>query len=205
MTENLSDPAPLPNRAAGPDAVPADAAPQQQYQVRLDWGIAGFQALAGGADVVILVDALPAVAADLSLQTPLGVHRVVSCSLANRTAVAEWVLARQTETGQRCSVAVIAVGERRDDGTLRFAVEDSLAAGAVVDALSSLGLDHCSPEAAAASVAFEGLARAVRHLVGACETGQLLLAQNRRAEVQALSAIDTCTTVTELAHFAFPA
>ena len=194
-----SDPALPVNPAATPPA------PQQQYQVRLDWGLAGFQALAGQADVVILVDALPAVAAELSLPTPLGAHRVVAGDLANRTAVAEWVLARQTETGTRCSVAVIAAGERRSDGSLRFAVEDSLGAGAVIDALSALGLDHCSPEAAAASVGFGGLTRAVRHLVGASETGQLLIEQGRRAEVQALSAIDTSATVTELTTFAFPA
>ncbi|MFC5928069.1 hypothetical protein D6T64_10200 [Cryobacterium melibiosiphilum] len=183
----------------------APAHPQQPYQVRLDWGLAGFQALAGQADVLILVDALPTVDSEFSIDTPLGEHRVIAASFANRTAVAEWVLARQAEKGDRFAVAVIAVGERREDGTFRVAVEDSLAAGAVVDALSSLGIDHCSPEAAAASVAFEGLTRAVRHLVGASETGQLLSAQGLGDVVHASSQIDTAREVAEVSEFAFPA
>ena len=179
--------------------------PQQPYQVRLDWGLAGFQALAPQADVVILVDALPTVDAGSVVHTPLGAHRVIAASFANRTAVAEWVLARQTEKGDRFAIAVIAAGERRADGSFRVAVEDSLAAGAVVDALSTLGIDHCSPEAAAASVAFEGLTRAVRHLVGASETGQLLGAQGLGKSVHAASGIDTVREVAELEEFAFPA
>lgn len=185
--------------------ISAPTQPQQPYQVRLDWGLAGFQALAPQADVVILVDALPAVDARFSLNTPLSGYRVIAASFANRTAVAEWVLARQTDKGDRFTVAVIAAGERRADGTFRVAVEDALAAGAVVDALSNLGIDHSSPEAAAASVAFEGLTRAVRHMVGASETGQQLGAQGLGEQVHAASQIDTVREVAELEEFAFPA
>ena len=185
--------------------IPAPTTPQQTYQVRFDWGLAGFDALAPHADVVILVDALPAVDADTGVHTVLGDHRVIAASFANRTAVAEWVLARQAENGERCAVAVIAAGERRADGALRFAVEDSLAAGAVVDALSRLGIDHCSPVAAAASVAYEGLTRAVRHLVGASETGQLLGARGLGDVVHAASQIDTSREVAQLDEFVFPA
>jgi len=185
--------------------ISAQTLPQQTYQVRLDWGLAGFEALAPNADVVILVDALPTADAAGGVSTSLGENRVIAASLANRTAVAEWVLARQAETGERCAVAVIAAGERRADGSLRVAVEDSLAAGAVVDALSSLGIDHCSPEAAAASVGFEGLRRAVRHLVGASETGQLLAARGLGDRVHAASQIDTSREVAELSEFIFPA
>lgn len=55
-----------------------------------------------------------------------------------------------------------------------FAVEDLLAAGAVVDALTEVGIDHTSPEAAAACAAYTGLRRAVRHLVSASEGAAVL-------------------------------
>jgi len=182
-----------------------DEQPQQKYQVRFDWGLAGFQALSGQADVVILADALPWTDAEHGYPTTLAAHQVISAGLNNRTAVAEWVLARQAEKGERFAVAVIAVGERRPDGTPRCAVEDLLVAGAVIDALSSLGIDHCSPEAAAASASFVGLQRALRHLTGASETGQALAAAGRQHEVAAAGRLDDSTTVVALGEFTFPA
>ena len=209
-----------------------NAPPQEKYQVRFDWGSTGFQALAAQADVVIVADALASVpeavpvadaeavpVADADAEavpvadaddehgdsTTLTGHLVVAASLNNRTAVAEWVLARQAEKGARFSIAVIAVGERRPDGTSRFAVEDFLAAGAVIDALSSLGIDHCSPEAAAASAAFVGLRQALRHLVGASETGLALAARGRQSEVRAASRLDDSSEVTAFEDLSFPA
>lgn len=195
-----------------------NALPQEKYQVRFDWGLAGFQALAAQADVVIVADALASVPesvpeADAEANaddehgdsTKLTGHLVVAASLNNRTAVAEWVLARQAEKGDRFTVVVIAVGEWRPDGTSRVAVEDFLAAGAVIDALSSLGIDHCSPEAAAASAAFVGLKLALRHLVGASETGLALAARGRQSEVRAASRLDDSSEVTAFEEFSFPA
>ncbi|WP_104171730.1 2-phosphosulfolactate phosphatase [Cryobacterium sp. M23] len=169
-------------------------APQQKYQVRFDVGLAGFQALAAEADVVILADALPSPGSEIVLPTALHEHQVIAASLANRASVAEWVLARQAEKGDRFSVAVIAVGEQRQGGAPRFAVEDFLAAGAVIDALAARGIDHCSPEAAAAAAGFAGLARAVRHLVTASETAQALVAEGRSADVQAAVGLEAPAT-----------
>ena len=154
----------------------SDAQPQSTYQVRFDWGLAGFQALAAEADVIVLADELPAVDAAHGFPTALGAHTVIVADLATSGLVADWALARQTEKGDRFSVAVIAVGESRADGSIRFASEDQLAAGAVIDALAERGIDHCSPEAAAAAASFVGLKRAVRHLVAASETGRALAA-----------------------------
>jgi 2-phosphosulfolactate phosphatase len=185
----------------------SDAQPQGYYQVRFDWGAAGFQALAESADVVVLADALPplretdAAAGD---RAPLSAHRVIGAHLGNRTAVAEWVLARQAEKGGRFSVAVVATGERRPDGATRWAVEDLLAAGAVIDALSDLGIDHCSPEAAAASASFAGLKRALKHLVGASETARELAAAGRRDEVDARCQLDASVEVREFTEAVFP-
>lgn len=177
--------------------------PQGFYQVRFDWGAAGFQALAAAADVLVIADALPTAQPSSEPSTPLGAHRVILAGLHNRSAVARWVLDRQAEKGDRFSVAVIAAGERRPDGTGRPCVEDLLAAGAVVDALTGLGIDHCSPEAAAASAAFVGLKQAVKHLVGASETGQALAAAGRRDEVQNAVRLDDSDEVRELGAFRF--
>ena len=169
-----------------------DQNPQQKYQVRFDWGMAGFASLAPQADVVILVDVLPT---DAPAPLPETAALVMTAGLTNRTAVAEWVLARQSEKGDRFSVAVIAAGAAREEGGIRFAVEDLLAAGAVIDALIGLGIDHCSPEAAAASAAFVGLKQAVRHLVSASESGQQLVALGREAEVRAAAQLDASREV----------
>jgi 2-phosphosulfolactate phosphatase len=152
----------------------SDVQPQIKYQVRFDWGIAGFQALAADADVVVLADALPTVVTARALPTPVAAHTVIVADLGTSALVADWALARQTEKGDRFSVAVIAAGESRADGGIRFAMEDLLVAGAVIDALAERGIDHCSPEAAAAAASYVGLQRAVKHLVKASETGQAL-------------------------------
>jgi 2-phosphosulfolactate phosphatase len=142
---------------------------QAQYQVRFDWGHSGAVAVGEGADVIIWVDEQPATPRELP-PFPL----VVSASIRNSAATAEWVLTRQGERGDRFTVAVIAAGEKRSDGSLRFAVEDLLGAGAVVDALAAVGIDYCSPEAAAACAAYTSLRRGAAHLISASESGVAL-------------------------------
>src|SRR5690606_4178742 len=142
---------------------------QSPYQVRFDWGVAGAESITDGADVVVWVDQLAA-SEVARPQHPL----VVSGSIQNRAAVARWVLDRQSERGDRFTVAVVAAGELRADGSLRFAVEDLLGAGAVIDALATVGIDYCSPEAAAACAAFTSLAGAAAHLISASESGLAL-------------------------------
>jgi 2-phosphosulfolactate phosphatase len=180
----------------------SDAQPQIKYQVRFDWGLAGFQALAAEADVIVLADELPAVDAARGYPTALGAHTVIVADLATSALVADWALARQTEKGDRFSVAVVAVGESRADGSIRFASEDQLAAGAVIDALAERGIDHCSPEAAAAAASYVGLQRAVKHLVNASETGQALAATGRAAGSGTGPASGSVAVVSD---FVFPA
>jgi 2-phosphosulfolactate phosphatase len=242
---------------------------QDQYQVRLDWGIEGAAAIADDADVIVVVDVLsfttsveiavalgadvlpcdPADASGLSARTgaPIAARRgagmslapasisaaslppggrvvlpspngsrisaalaehpaiVVAASLRNRAAVAEWVRARQGERGERVTVAIIAAGERRPDGSTRFAVEDLLGAGAVVDALAAAGIDHCSPEAAAASAAFTGLRNAIRHVVGASATGRELADAGHGADIDLATEVDISSIVPVLGEFGFRA
>ena len=131
---------------------------QSSYQVRFDWGAIGAAAVGVEADVVVWVDEIGAE------PVPAGA-RVVA--LADAAEFAQWCLARQEELGGRFRITVVAAGATRPDGSLRFAVEDLLGAGAVIDAIADVGIDHQSPEAAAAAAAYTGLRTATRHLVNA--------------------------------------
>ncbi|MDM7891698.1 hypothetical protein [Curtobacterium caseinilyticum] len=168
---------------------------QEKYQVRFAWGVAGADRIAHGTHLVVWVDVLPDPRSAVHGAGPVARARaaaallpdgpeVVLGHLGNAASVAERVTRLQAERGDRCVVAVVAAGRSlvsADDvaedagepadaeGAPDPAVEDLLAAGAVVDALISVGIDHTSPEAAAACAAFTGLRRAVKHLVSAAE------------------------------------
>jgi 2-phosphosulfolactate phosphatase len=129
------------------------AASQSSYQVRFDWGAAGRDAIAVDADAVIWVDQLGG--------SP------DARTFEHADEVAAWALAEQERLGGRFRIAVVAAGGERADGSLRFAVEDLLAAGAIIDAIAAVGIDHQSPEAAVAASAYRGLRNATRHLVNA--------------------------------------
>jgi len=131
---------------------------QTDYQVRFEWGTSGAAAVAVDADVVAWVDELGAE------PVPEGA-RVTA--LAEAEEFARWCLAEQERLGGRFRIAVVAAGATQPDRSLRFAVEDLLGAGAVIDAIAELGIDHQSPEAAAAAAAYTGLRNATRHLVNA--------------------------------------
>lgn len=168
---------------------------QSPYQVRFEWGVAGLRRLAP-ADIVVVVDVLrfsstvpDAVASGrtVALADAAGSSRngaavvaaaaeaiVLLGSLRNASAVARAVLAMQDQRQQRTSVSVIAAGELTDAGDLRFAVEDQLGSGSIIAALSEVGIDHTSPEAAAACESARGLRRAMRHLLTASGSGREL-------------------------------
>jgi 2-phosphosulfolactate phosphatase len=188
---------------------------QSRYQVRLEWGAEGLARLAP-SDIVVVVDVLrfsttvtDAVAhggavpwSDAESINGARIARaaaetdaiVLLGCLRNASAVAAAVLAEQVRRGVRTSVAVIAGGEL-SGGDLRFAAEDQLGAGAVVDALAALGLDHSSPEAAVACEAFRGLRGAVRHLLTAGGSGQELIERGLRDDVLDASALDAVDVV----------
>nr|WP_241732321.1 2-phosphosulfolactate phosphatase [Galbitalea soli] len=130
---------------------------------------------------------------------------VVIGGFRNRSAVAQWALEQQGRKSKRFTIAVIAAGERREDGSLRMTVEDLLGAGAVIDALATLGIDYCSPEAAAAVAAYTGLRNATAHLLNASASGRQLAEEGRRADVKLATATDVSTTVPVLREFHFTA
>ncbi|WP_102194436.1 2-phosphosulfolactate phosphatase [Microbacterium aurantiacum] len=170
---------------------------QSTYQVRLEWGVAGLERLAP-ADIVVVVDVLrfsstvvdavasgvEVVLADAVQWSRNGAAVTAAASAAasaptvlvggirNAAAVGRAVQTVQERTGERTSVAVIAAGELDAAGLMRFAVEDHLGAGAIITALTDLGIDHTSPEAAVAAEGFRALRGALRHLLGASGSGR---------------------------------
>lgn len=135
---------------------------QGTYQVRFDWGGPGADAIMPEAHLLVWVDQL----GHDQLISVQGLE-LMTATLESAPDVAAFALKRQTELGGRFVIAVVAAGAPRADGSLRFAVEDLLAAGAVIEALAAVGIDHQSPEAAAAASAYRGLANATRHLISA--------------------------------------
>lgn len=206
--------APAPAEAEAPAAAPASipaAHMQAKYQVRLDWGVDGAAAIARDADVVVWVDVLPPVGPHEEAPTPAattptdtttpipGTGAVLAGGLTDASAVAAWVLDEQVRLGRRAMVALVAAGDRTASGSPRFAVEDFLAAGAIVDALARLGIDYCSPEAAAASAAFTGLRGAVAHLLTASVSGQEhIAAGSSPAEIAPAGRLDSVPGVNVL-------
>ena len=189
---------------------------QSTYQVRLDWGTAGLARLAP-ADVVVVVDVLrfsstvidaAAAGTGVVLAEAEGWSRngaavaaaasaeaiVLVGGIRNASAVARTVQTIQERRQARTSVAVIAAGEADATGTLRFAVEDQLGAGAIILALSDRGIDHTSPDAAVAGEGFRALRGALRHMIGASGSGRELadgVASTARIEASGLTPTST--------------
>lgn len=199
-----------------------EIADQSRYQIRFEWGSAGVSRLAA-SDVVVIVDVLSASTevvdavaagravplADAGIAELAGAAHdagavVLIGALRNAAAAAAAVLAEQQRRGARTSVAVIAAGDA-DAAGWRVAVEDQLGAGAVIDALGALGLDHTSPEAAAACESFRGLQGAVRHLLTASASGQALLEAGARDAVLAAATLDAASAVPVLRDGVFVA
>jgi len=170
---------------------------QHKYQVRLDHGVAGATRIAPGAHVVVVVDVLDghgrlsrdetvrAVAEAPGVGADADVLLVTSSAAASD--VVHHVVDRQARRGDRALVAIVAAGALESDG-FRPAVEDQLAAGAVVDALAAAGIDFSSPEAALACAAAVSLARASSHLLTASASAAELVATDRGTVVDAARA-----------------
>jgi len=91
------------------------------------------------------------------------------------------------------------VDQERDAAQLpRFAVEDLLGAGAIIDALITRGIDHCSPEASVAAEGFAALQHGLGHLLGASGSGRELAAAGLDGDVAYASALDASSAVAVL-------
>lgn len=196
-------------RVAASYAESVSAFDQGRYQVRLDWGVAGIGRLAP-ADVYVVVDALGTLSGafdgtgpdeGLALAGDDGARALAAAAaidpaplvlfagLRNATATARAVYDEQNRRAARTSVALVPAGHAG-----RVTVEDQLAAGAVADALSALGIDHSAPDVAVAAESFRGLRRAVKHLLTASATGLVLEEAGARDAVLAAARIDDVDT-----------
>jgi 2-phosphosulfolactate phosphatase len=118
---------------------------------------------------------------------------VIAACLRNAPAVADFV------AKSSLPVSVVACGERWPDDSLRPALEDLLAAGAV---LSLLG-GNASPEAHAAITAWEGLRHGVSDVILNCESGQELIAKGHLGDVEYAAEFGVSETVPVLIDGAF--
>lgn len=175
-----------------------DPRSQSTYQVRLAWGSEGLARLAESG-IVVIVDALgtpeapgahdtSGTAGELAATAAALPHRptVFVGSLRNATATAQAIVGEQLARGGRTAINLVLAGDHGD-----FAVEDYLAAGAIGDALSALGLDHSAPDVAVATEGFRPLKRALKHLLSASAAGLALAQEGRRDEVKAAAELDT--------------
>lgn len=202
---------------------------QSTYQVRLDWGLAGLERLAD-ADVVVIVDVLhfssrladavadgaevdlteaaswsvDSTAPALAVTAAAGGATVLAGGIRNASAVARTVQAIQEQRQARTSVALIAAGERDGSNDLRFAVEDHLGAGAVIAALTDLGIDHTAPDAAVAAEGFRALRRALGHLVSASGSGRDAADAEAVAAASRLDAVSTVPVLRDRVFVSFP-
>jgi 2-phosphosulfolactate phosphatase len=108
----------------------------------------------------------------------LGAKAIVAGCFRNAAAVTRWISGRPT--------AVIAAGERWDDNSLRFAIEDWLGVGAIVSRLSG----SRSHDAQAAAVAFESMRNKIHGVLAASRSGRELIDQGHPDDVDLASEID---------------
>lgn len=131
-----------------------------------------------------------------------GVPFVLAGCLRNATATARRALA----LAHGGAVGVIAAGERREDGSLRPAVEDLIGAGAVLhglDPAGSIGVPGCSPEASAARAAYLDARPLVGQVLDACASGRQLHGFGFGDDVATAAEIDTTDLAAQLTEGAF--
>ena len=118
-----------------------------------------------------------------------------ACSAAclrNASAVADWIAGRYTP---RATVAIVAAGERWQDGTLRPAVEDLWGAGAVIAGLLTAGFDGLSPEAELACHGYESVRGRELEALSGCASGRELVDAGYRGDVELAAEVDTSAAV----------
>jgi 2-phosphosulfolactate phosphatase len=118
---------------------------------------------------------------------------VLTGCFRNCQAVAKYAASR----GKK--VAVIASGERWPDGTLRPAVEDFAAAGAIIANLPGVA----SPEASAAVAVWNFAKRDVRAFLASCASGRELIERGFEEDVQIAGEVNASAAVPVLQEGAY--
>ena len=125
------------------------------------------------------------------------VETILAGCLRNVAAVAAYARARSA----RGAIAVIAAGERWADGTLRPAIEDDLAAGAILAALDADA--SFSPEARYVANAYRAAHDALAETVRDCVSARELIEAGYAADVERSIELDVSTTVPVLGSDGF--
>jgi 2-phosphosulfolactate phosphatase len=131
--------------------------------------------------------------AELSLLAQSLSPTVVAACLRNATAVATGLESRRT-------LAVIAAGERWDDGSLRPAIEDLLGAGAVI---ASTPERSRSPEAQVAASAFLAAESHLAETLRESMSGRELINRGFAADVELAADLNASTTFPLMIEGAF--
>lgn len=118
---------------------------------------------------------------------------VIAGCLRNASAIAGWV----NQSKRR--IAVIACGERWQDGSLRPGVEDLIGAGAIIKKLKG----SLSPESAAAVAAFDAAGDSLPDHLMHCSSGRELIEKNYIHDVQLAAELDVSQIVPILFENAF--
>jgi 2-phosphosulfolactate phosphatase len=113
---------------------------------------------------------------------------VLAACLRNAEAVAEYA----STIGATFNVCP--AGERWPDGSLRFAIEDWIGAGAVLRSLPG----RKSPEAVSAIATFEHVREEIRHVLAGCASGRELIELGCAGDVELASEVDVSGTVPRL-------
>ena len=117
----------------------------------------------------------------------------VGACLRNAAAVAAWIGARHDPAAT--TVALVAAGERWDDGSLRPSIEDLWGAGAVIARLATAGWARLSPEAHLARAGYEAIRGRERDALIACASGRELVEAGYRTDVEIAAEIDLSDAV----------
>ncbi|MEV4637039.1 2-phosphosulfolactate phosphatase [Actinoplanes sp. NPDC049548] len=126
----------------------------------------------------------------ISLLTGARGATVVGAALRNFSAVARWIARTQAR-----AVAVIAAGEKREDGSLRLADEDLWGAGAVITSLRAAEAVDVSPEAEVAAAAYAAVEQDLPAALHACESGRELIEMGFAHDVDIAAEVDRCLAV----------
>jgi 2-phosphosulfolactate phosphatase len=97
------------------------------------------------------------------------------------------------------SITVIAAGERWPDGSLRFAIEDLIGAGAVIEGLGG----SKSPEASLAEAAFRDGESSIKDLLQECASGRELIERGFERDVELAAELNVSEAVPGLADGRF--
>ena len=123
----------------------------------------------------------------------LGANAVIAGCIRNAAAVAKWLRAHTRRVG------VIAAGERWPDGTMRFAVEDWLGAGAIISHTNGL----MGPLATSASKSFDFFEKTLDDVLYHSPSGQELIDRGYPDDISIASELNADDAVPLLSENAF--